>query len=70
MDFLEKTINAMEFHVIMTCVSTVSFSPLINGPPEGYILPERGLTLCDPLSLYLFILCINVVSLDEHINGR
>lgn len=62
--FLEKTIKHMGFDNkwIMKCVSTVSFSVLINGSPHGSILPERGIPKSDPLSPYLFILCAEVLS--------
>ena len=46
--YLERVMQQMGFHkkwvnIIMECISTVSYSILINGEPHGYIKPSRGL---------------------------
>ena len=46
----------------MQCVSTVTYNILINGAPIENIKPTRGIKQGDPLSIYLFILCANILS--------
>jgi hypothetical protein len=47
---------------IRTCISTPTFSILLNGNPYGFISPGRRLRQRDPLSYFLFILGSEVFS--------
>ena len=69
--FLETLMEKMGFdvrwiHLIMRCVSTVSYQVLINGEAKGRIIPTRGLRQGDPLSPFLFVLCTEVLISQIH----
>lgn len=49
-------------NLVMQCVSTVSFSVLLDGSPFGFFKPSRGLRQGNPLSAFLFILGMEVLS--------
>ena len=66
-EFIKLVLERLKFHHrrimwIMECVSTVTYTFLINGFPRGRVKPSRVVRQENPLSPYIFILCGEVLS--------
>lgn len=64
--FMEELLDKMGFdriwiHWLMACITSVSYSVLLNGRSLGFIKPEHRIRQGDPLSPFLFILCIEAL---------
>ena len=62
-EFVRAILSKLVFHSkwiewVMECISMVSYSLLMNGNSEGKIQSSRGIRQRDPLSPYIFILCV------------
>ena len=73
--FIERVMRKMGFNMgwislIMRCISSISYSVIINGDTFGNIVPTRGLRQGDPLSPHLFLLCAEGLSALLHDAAR
>ncbi|GKD09416.1 RNA-directed DNA polymerase, eukaryota, reverse transcriptase zinc-binding domain protein, partial [Tanacetum coccineum] len=74
--FLEAILKGFGFHSkmvnwIIKCVTTNSFSICVNGKSCGYFQGGRGLRQGDPMSPYMFILVMEILTLlvEKRVDG-
>lgn len=66
-EFLEEMLMALRFFanfvkLVMTCVTSHTFSLMVNKCPTGFFKSKRGLRQRDPTSPLVLVLCIEYLS--------
>ncbi|PKI36247.1 hypothetical protein CRG98_043359 [Punica granatum] len=65
--FIIKILESLGFHQIFIswiyqCISTTTFSILLNGSLHGHFSPSRGIRQGDPILPYLFVVSMEILS--------
>ncbi|KAK4256723.1 hypothetical protein QN277_006410 [Acacia crassicarpa] len=66
-NFVEDTLQDVGLptamsRLIMNCIRTPTMQVLWNGKPSVSFTPQRGIRQDDPLSAYIFVLCMECLS--------
>lgn len=66
-NFLKAILSSMNFsgtwiNQIMECITSVQYAILLNGSPIQPFHPSKGLRQGNPISLYMLLLCTNILS--------
>lgn len=59
---LEAKIPEKLVSIIMTCITSVQTNVMWNGNRSPFFNPQRGIRQGDPLSPYIFVLCMDKLS--------
>lgn len=69
--FVRKVLHWFNFpflwvDLILSCISSASSAVLVNGNTTDFFSPSRGIRQGNPLSPYIFILCMEYLSVLIH----
>ncbi|GAA0162497.1 hypothetical protein LIER_18578 [Lithospermum erythrorhizon] len=76
--FIDHVIRALGFpdkivSLVLSCVTTITYSFILNEEQFGFVMPHRGIRQGNALSPYLFLFCAEalncLINKEEH-NGR